>query len=391
MATPLTPFTDDFVRDPYGTLARLREAAPVHHVALPDGTPAWIVTRDAEVRPLLSDDRLSVNKRHSTTGYAGFSLPPALDRNLLNIDPADHLRLRRLVSQGFTPRQVAALRPSISATAERLAGALREDLVAEFATPLPLAVISDLFALPEADRAPFAEWVGTVIAPTGRQATAAAIAAIYRYLTELVAARRAAPGDDPLSALIAARDEGDRLSEDELVSLAFLILGAGIENVQHTISAGLLALSRHPYQVAALQAEPTLVPGAVEELLRYAHPNLMAIRRFATEDLDIAGTEVPAGDTVLLCLASANRDPARYADPETFDVRRTDHAPQLALGHGMHYCLGAPLARLELEITLTTLLPGFPRPAAEAARWRTSFRSHALAALPLHQDRPLTA
>ena len=387
MSQTTAPFTDDFARDPYRALARLREAAPVHHVTLPDGSRAWLVTRDAEVRPLLADDRrLSVDKRHSRTGYTGFSLPPALDRNLLNVDGADHLRLRRLVSQGFTPRRVAALRPAITATAERLAAALTpdgSDLVADFATPLPLAVIGDLFALPEADRAPFARWITTMLTPPAPRDAVAAITAVHRFLVDLVAARRAAPGDDLLSALVAARDEDDRLTEDELVSLAFLILGAGIENVQHTVSAGLFALSRHPDQLAALRSEPALLPGAVEEFLRYAHPNLTAIRRFATEDLAVAGTAIPAGETVLLCLASANRDPRRHADPEAFDVRRPTQPAQLALGAGLHYCLGAPLARLEIEVALTTLLPRFPRLDTGSARWRTNFRSHALARLPV--------
>ncbi|EPD96026.1 hypothetical protein HMPREF1486_01056 [Streptomyces sp. HPH0547] len=198
--------------------------------------------------------------------------------------------------------------------------------------------------------------------------------------------RRKAPGDDLLSALIAARDEDDRLTEDELCSLAFLVLGAGIENVQHLLSAGFLALLRHPGQLAALRGDSSLLPDAVEELMRYAHSQLTAIRRFPTEPVEIAGTTIPAGDTVLLCPASANRDPERYPAPDRLDIRRRDNA-HLSLGQGMHYCLGAPLARMQTGLALETLLGRFPglRPAVEEDRlqWRTSFRSHALRALPL--------
>ncbi|MDT0269481.1 cytochrome P450 [Streptomyces sp. DSM 44915] len=377
------PFTERFTADPHAALAALREAAPVHRVALPDGSPVWLVTRDADVRPLLADPRLSVSKRHARTPWRGFALPPELDANLLNLDGADHLRLRRLVSHGFAPRRVAALRPAIEAAARRHAERLTTDLVAEYTGPLPLTVMSDLFEVPEADRRPFADWISTLLTPPSARAAAEALAGVRRFLLALVADRRAAPRDDLLSTLIAARDEADRLSEDELVSLAFLLLGAGIENVRHTLSAGLLALSREPAQLAALQADPALLPGAVEEFLRHGHPNLMALRRFATEPLTVAGVTVPRGDTVLLGLASANRDPRRYREPDRFDLRRADPAGQLALGQGVHYCLGAPLARLELTVALTTLLPRLRPGCFGAPGWATNVRSHALARLPL--------
>ncbi|TNM27934.1 cytochrome P450 family protein [Streptomyces sedi] len=377
------PFTSAFTARPHAVLAELREAAPLHHVALPDGSPVWLVTRDADVRSLLADPRLSASKRHARTHWAGFSLPPALDANLLNMDGADHLRLRRLVSHGFTPRRVVALRESVEAAAGVLADGLREDAVAEFTTPLPLTVMCDLIGVAEADRRPFAGRLATLLAPPDAAAAAEALGGVHRFLLELVAERRSAPRDDLLSTLIAARDDDDRLSEDELVSLAFLLLGAGIENVQHTLSAGLLALSREPEQLAALRADPALLPGAVEEFLRFAHPNLTALRRFATEPVEVGGVTVPRGDTVLLGLASANRDPRRHQDPDRLDIRRADPTAHLALGQGVHYCLGAPLARLELTAALTALLPrlrphGFTDPA-----WATNYRSHSLTRLPL--------
>ncbi|UNO43508.1 cytochrome P450 [Streptomyces sp. MST-110588] len=388
------PFGKAHFIDPYPTYARLRAAAPVHRIALPDGSPVWLVTREADVRAGLTDPRLSVNKAHSGTGYRGFALPPALDANLLNIDPADHLRLRRLVSQGFTPRRVEGLRRRVQEAADRLADGLaatftaghHADIVTDFANPLPLVVIGDLFDVPEPDRKPFSAWVSTMFAPEHPGQVPEAIDRIHRFLLALIAARRAEPGDDLLSALIAARDEGDRLSEDELLSLAFLILMAGSENAQHLISGGLLTLLRHPGQLAELRADPALLPGAVEELLRYAHPNQMAIRRFPTEPVEIGGVRIPPGETVLLCLASAHRDPDRYPDPDRFDIHRRDKA-HLALGQGLHYCLGAPLARMEIAIALETLMHRFPdlelAVPASTLRWRASFRSHALRELPV--------
>ncbi|MDI6411533.1 cytochrome P450 [Streptomyces albus] len=388
------PFDESFRAMPHAVYNKLRDEKAVHRVALPDGTAVWLVTRDADVRAGLADRQLSVNKAHSTGGYQGYALPPALDANLLNIDHDDHIRLRRLVSQGFTPRRAEAMRAGIQAVADRLADRLEErlesegtaDLVHDFATPLPLTVVCDLFGVPEPDRRPFGSWVSTMLALESPQQVAEAVTSVHDFLRALVDERRKAPGDDLLSALIAARDEDDRLTEDELCSLAFLVLGAGIDNVQHLLSAGFLALLRHPGQLAALRGDSSLLPDAVEELMRYAHSQLTAIRRFPTEPVEIAGTTVPAGDTVLLCLASANRDPERYPAPDRLDIRRRDNA-HLSLGQGMHYCLGAPLARMQTGLALETLLGRFPglRPAVEVDRlqWRTSFRSHALRALPL--------
>ncbi|MFI1717586.1 cytochrome P450 [Streptomyces litmocidini] len=387
-------FDDAYHRDPYPTYARLRAEGGVHPVALPDGSPVWLVTTEAEVRAGLTNPLLSVNKDHAGPGFKGFSLPPALDANLLNIDAPDHLRLRRLVSKEFTPRRVENLGAKVRQTCEALARRLHDDittngaadLVADLAAPLPLAVVGDLLGVPEQDRGPFASWVGAMLEPKSPGDVAAAVAHIHDYLLHLIALRRRAPDGNLISGLISVRDEQDRLSENELLSLAFLILMAGIDNTQHVISGGVLTLLQHPEQLDALRADPRLLPEAVEELLRHATPNHTAIRRFPTTDVEIGGTVVPAGDTVLLCLASAHRDPTRYPDPDRFDIGRQDKA-HLALGHGLHYCLGAPLARLQIRVALDVITRTFPGLAlslpAEELPWRRSFRSHALKQLPV--------
>ncbi|MFD8462331.1 cytochrome P450 [Streptomyces antimycoticus] len=386
------PFNAAFFADPYSVYARLRSEASVHHVALQDGSPIWLVTREADVRAGLYDPRLSVSKAHSRAGYKGFSLPPALDANLVNMDPPDHLRLRRLVSKVFTPRHVENLRGGIQGTADHLADGLAKlldnegvaDVVTGFANHLPVAVIGDLLGVPEADRRPFADRVSAMVAPEHPSHVAEAVDHLHRYLIDLVASRRANPDDNLLSELIAVRDEGDRLSENELVSLAFLLLMAGSESAQHLITSGLLTLLSHPDQLAAIRDDWTLLPSAVEELLRYAHPNHMAIRRFPVERIEMGGTSIPPGETVMLCLASANRDPDRYPDPDQFDIFRQDKT-HLSLGQGLHYCLGASLARMEIETALATLLRRFPglglATRVEELPWRTSVRSRALKAL----------
>jgi cytochrome P450 len=384
------PFDETYFADPHAAYDRMRECAPVHRVRVPDGSFVWLVTREPDVRAGLSDPRLSVDKAHSRDGYAGFSLPPALDRNLLNIDAADHARLRRLVSGAFTGRRAEDMRERIQAVADELVDAMtargRADLLADFATPLPLTVIGDLFDVPAAGRWDFVTWTNGMLTPTRPGQVAESAGSIYRFLVDLVATRRAEPGDDLLSTLITARDAGDRLSEDELVSLAFLLLWAGIENVQHTIANGMLTLLGHPDQLAALRADPGLLPAAVEELLRHSHPNVVSIRRFAVTDIEIGGTRVPAGDTVMFALASANRDGTRIEDPARFTIRRRDN-PHLAFGHGPHYCVAAALARMQLGVAVGTLVRRCPElalgvPAGEL-RWRQSFRAWGVEELPV--------
>ncbi|MFD9907300.1 cytochrome P450 [Streptomyces sp. NPDC059063] len=398
-ATPSASATpeplDGLLDDPYATYALLRESAPVRRVTGTDGNAAWLVTRYADVREALADPRLSLDKSHALPGnYRGFALPPALDANLLNMDPPDHTRIRRLVVKAFTPGRMERLREPVRRAADELLDAIaadgRADLVAAYAAPLPITVICDLLGVPAELRRDLRTWTDALVAPdpTRPHLAKEAVGGLLGYFTSLIAEKRKAPGDDLLSDLIAARDEGDggRLSEDELMSLAFLILFAGYENVVQLIGNAVLGLLRHPDQLAAVRADPSLLPGTVEEFMRHEGPVLLAIRRFPLEDVTIAGVRVPKGETVLLSLGSAGRDPERFADPDRLDITR-DASGHLALGHGIHYCLGAPLARLEMTVALGALIERFPNLALavpeDELRRRPSMRARGLLELPV--------
>ncbi|MFE1175709.1 cytochrome P450 [Streptomyces sp. NPDC058773] len=400
-----TPLLDD----PYAAYAALRDAGPVHRITGTDGNPAWLVTRYDDVRRALADDRLSLDKRHAApSSYRGFALPPALDANLLNMDPPDHTRVRRLVVKAFTPGRVEALRAPVRRIADELLDAMAErgsaDLIADYAEPLPIAVICDLLGIPERDRRDFRAWSDALLAPdpSRPELMKEAIGAMLEFYTRLIAAKRAEPGDDLLSDLIAVRDEaapgeaalgeaalgeeGDRLTEDELTSLAFLILFAGYETVVHLIGNAVLTLFDRPDQLGQLQRNPAELPTAVEEFLRFDTPYPLAIRRFPKEDMEIGGVRIAAGESVLLSIASANRDPARYPEADVFD-RGRDLSGPLAMGHGIHYCLGAALARLEAVTALDALLGRFPGlrlgvPRADL-RYRRSLRVRGLISLPI--------
>lgn len=384
---------EGLIDNPYAVYDRLRDSAPVHRIAGTDGNPAWLVTRYEDVREALANPLLSLDKRHALPGsYQGLSLPPALDANLLNMEAPDHTRVRRLVVRAFTPRRVEQLRTPVRETADRLLDALgphgSTDLIAAYAAPLPITVICDLLGVPEEHRRDFRAWTDVLVAPDPARPGAAkeAVVAMLGFLTQLLVDKRKKPADDLLSDLIAVRDEGDRLTEDELMSLAFLILFAGYENTVQLIGNAILGLLTHPDQLAALRADPGRFPSAVEEFARHEGPALLAIRRFPVEDVTIGAVTVPAGETVLLSLSAANRDPARFPDAERLDLDR-DASGHLALGRGIHYCLGAPLARLETEIALSALLERLPDLTLDAdpaeLRWRPSLRARGLLALPV--------
>lgn len=376
-------FDAEYHADPYPEHRRLREQAPAHQVTMPDGQTAWIVTRAVDVQRLFGDARMSMDKANSRDGYVGFSLPPELDANLLSQDGDNHQRLRRIVAKAFTARRVELMTEGIQTVATRLVDRIEDpevDLIPAFAAPLPLHVISDLIGVPAQDRIAFGSWITAMFAPTQPSDVVDGVANLQKFMLELVGRRRTEPGDDLLSAIIQARDEQDRMTENELVSLAFLLLLAGVENVAHVIVNGVLALVDDP----GLRA-PARLPEVVEELLRHVPPLPFAIRRFPLEDIDVDGVTIPAGSTVYLGVMSANRDPSRFDSPDSFDPARP--AQHFTFGHGPHYCLGAPLARLETRIALETLFDRYPNlrvaVPVETLPWRSSFRSHALKSLPV--------
>ncbi|MFG3260338.1 cytochrome P450 [Streptomyces sp. NPDC048172] len=403
--TPPPLFDWSFASDPYPAYAWLREHAPVRRTELPSGVEAWLVTRYADAREALADARLSKSPHHHSErgshGKGKVGIPGERSANLmthlLNIDPPDHTRLRRLVSKAFTPRRVAAFAPRVQELSDALidsfAGRGEADLIHEYAFPLPIYAICDLLGVPAEDQDDFRSWAGMMIHQPGspRGGVGRAVKKMRGYLAELIHRKRADPGDDLISGLIRASDHGEHLTEDEAAAMAFILLFAGFETTVNLIGNGTYALLRHPEQRHLLQdavaaGDERLLAAAVEELLRYDGPVELATWRFATEPLTIGGQPIAAGDPVLVVLAAADRDPAKFADPDRLDLTRRDNQ-HLGYGHGIHYCLGAPLARLEGQTALATLLRRLPdlRLAAdpEELRWRGGLIMRGLRTLPV--------
>ncbi|GAA4553347.1 cytochrome P450 [Pseudonocardia xishanensis] len=395
--TPPRALDTAFFADPDGLYQRLREEAPVSRVVTPMGLTVWLVTRYADARPALNDPRLSKSGATFTTLLEKQGITPAnrahfadsLVVHMLNMDPPDHTRLRKLVSRAFTVRAIAEMRPRITAVAEELADAMtgdEVDLLDAFAFPLPMTVISELLGVPPERREDFRGWSNTLLSAGDPQTRTEAATAMAQFLSDLVADKAAHPGEDMLSAIVRASEDGDSLSHAEVISMAFLLLVAGHETTVNLIANGMLALLRHPDQLAALRADPSLVPNAVEEFLRYDGPVNLATMRFTTEPVEIGGTVVPEGQVVLVSLIGANRDPERYERPTELDVTR-DTRGHLAFGYGIHHCLGAPLARLEGEIAFRTLLTRFPEMSLaaepESLTWRESTLIHGATRLPV--------
>jgi len=381
-----------YFQDPLGLFARLREEGPVKQVIKPEGKPAWLVTRYEDVRAALVDPRLSMDtSKLRPEGWQPNPVFGYLNTHLLTLDPPDHTRLRRLVVKAFTARRVAALRPRVEAITFGLLAAMEGrdevDLIETFAFPLPITVICELLGIPASDRQRFQAWsrdmVSAVIAPEEFLETAATV---HRYFTGLLAEKARTQTDDLLSALITVRDSGDSLTERELIAMVFLLMIAGHETTMNLIASGTLAMLSHPEDMARLRSDPSLLPGAVEELLRYVNPVNHASERITLEPTSIGGVTIPAGEAVICVTSSANHDPSRFASPSQLDLDR-DASGHLAFGHGIHYCLGAPLARLEGEIAFGALLSRFPSMRlalpASSLRWRQSSLMHGLETLPV--------
>ncbi|MGW0853709.1 cytochrome P450 family protein [Streptomyces sp. NPDC002690] len=372
----LSSLSPDFQADPYVAFRRLRERGPVHQVMTPDQGVVWLVVGYEAAREAFSAPQLS-RDWHREWRETDWDPPYALNMlgnsNMLMSDPPHHTRLRKLVAGEFTARRVEAMRERVQAITDELLdsmtanGARGADIIDAFASPLPMIVISELLGVPGIDRAAFHAWSNETLAPTSPEAEKDAYEHVMPYLSGLIAAKRENPGDDLLSALVHTVDEGgDRLTEDELVSLAFLLLVAGHETTVNTIGNAVRALFVHPEQLAAVRADPVgLAAGLVEETLRYDGPVATTTPRIALEETEVGGVRVPRGGIVLIAMAGADHDPERYPEPEIFDVRRHDARSHLSFGHGIHFCLGAPLARLEAEVALRTLLERCPDLAAD--------------------------
>lgn len=393
----LPSLDEAFGPDPYPMYAKLREDGPVQRVVSPEGRPVWLITRYPEARAALADPRLSLDRRNAAPGaYSGLSLPPVLDANLLNMDGADHARLRRLVAPAFSAARMEALRGRVHdvavgllETASRETGPV--DLVEAYAAPLSLTLLCDILGVDRAESERFHRWTGILLDPSAasRAQLGEALEGIVGSLARQIEEKRATPGADLLSALITAHDGDDRLSADELLSLAFLLLFAGYENTINAIAAAVAAVLTDPGLRERLSGDPGAAPALVEEVIRFDGPVELAIRRFPTEDIEIGGVLIPAGEPVLTALGSAHRDPDAFERPDRLSLDRP-RSGHLGFGHGPHYCLGAALARLEATTALTVLLERHPHAALavhpDELRPRPSVRTRGLARLPVLLD-----
>ncbi|MFI5863935.1 cytochrome P450 [Streptomyces sp. NPDC051546] len=385
---------EEFDADPYAFYERMRAVGPVHQILLNAGdtVPTWMIVGHEEARRALNDPTLSKDWRAS--GNFPDTQLTAVNANMLESDPPHHTRLRRLVSREFTARRMEGMRARIQQITDELLDAMAArperggDLIETLAFPLPMTVICELLGVPDLDRARFRHWSNEIVSPTSPEANGTANQAMGAYLVELIGAKSKDPGEDLLSALIRTSDEGgDSLSPDEVIGMAFLLLIAGHETTVNLISNGVRALLEHPGQLAALRADPDgLIDGAVEEMLRYDGPVQHTTYRYAREPLDVGGTTIPAGATVFVSLSGADRDPARFENPGAFDIGRAPQA-HLAFGHGLHFCIGAPLARMEGRIAIRSLLERFPDlaedPQAGPRAWLPGTLMHGVSRLPL--------
>ncbi len=375
------------VDDPFPLFAEVRQLGAVHRVTLADGHEAWLVVRYDEAMAALNDPRLSKDMHAALTGGSDVvaeGLPgPAFARHMLTVDPPDHTRLRRLVSGAFSPRRVEALGPRVQAITDDLLDEIaalgaegRVDLVSAFAFPLPFTVICELLGVPQVQRPRLGREFTRLLVPTSTAAEYAeakkASDVVVAMLRDLVAAKETDPGDDLVSALIGARDGDERLDDQELLSTIFQLMVAGHDTTASLIGNSVVALLRNPEQLSKLRSDPNKIPTAIEEFLRYDAPVPHSTFRYTVEPVTIAGVAIPGGAQVIICMAAANRDDDKYSNSESLDIDRTV-TRHLAFGHGVHHCLGAPLARMEGHVALASLLRRFPQLtlaiASEDLRW----------------------
>ena len=397
------PLGADFSQHAQRIMADLREQTPVRRV-VHNGVPAWLVTRHTDVKRVLTGPEFTADPHRALTvpsidpelarGIRAADAHPFMGRyvltSLLYLDPPDHTRLRRLVNRSFTPGAIARLRPRIDSMADDIIAALPAagpiDLITDFAVHVPLTAVGELLGIPPADRRQFFDWALIINGAAGQLEWDGAMRATTAYFADLIGERRRRPQDDLLSHLIAARDDGDRLSEDELIAMAMLILFAGHDTTVTLITNSVLALLQAPGSFRALRADPALIENAVDELVRFHTPVNLTTPRYTLQPVTLGGVLIPAGEKILVSLLSANQDEGQFADAAHLDVRRNPNE-HLGFGHGVHYCLGAPLARMETAIALQRLITRFPhmRLAAEpdALVYRATTLFHSLTALPV--------
>lgn len=387
-------FTPSFTRDPYPVYEKLRQSDPLFKVMFPDGTYGWLVTTYVDAVDVLKDPRFI---KDMTKVYGPESQSP-FTSNMLFSDPPDHKRLRGLVQKAFTPQMINGMRDHIQSIADRLldkaAGTGHMKLIDDYAFPLPIIVISEILGVPLEDQDKFRIWSNSIIGASNQETEPE----VYQHMQEFVEYLRVwfekvrvNPGEDLISQLIAAEEAGDRLTEQELFGVVTLLIIAGHETTVNLIGNGVLALLEHPEQRRLLQEQPERIHGAIEEMLRYNGPVEFSTSRWAGEEMEFRGRQMQKGDLVIVALDSANRDEQQFSDPDVFDITR-ERSRHLAFGQGIHLCLGAPLARLEGEIAVNTLLRRFPhlqlQEGVEELEWRPGMIVRGVKEIPLalHED-----
>jgi cytochrome P450 len=391
-------YTPSLPGQPVPEWAKISNGRPVFRAELPDGRIVWLVSGYENVRQMLIDPRFSRALAVAPgRGAQGFEMFAAESIN--GMDPPEHTRLRKLVASAFTARRVEALRPRVATIVTDLIDALVErtqpvDLVSSFSLPLPAQVICEMLGVPAADTEQFHAWSDIVLGDWQRDSDEimTAVIELFGYFGALIELKRYQPADDLMSALIAARDDADRLSEHELTVMCCTLLIAGHETTANQVNLSLLLLFDHPDQVATLRADPALIPTAVEELLRFSRLGGLAPPRVTSEDVAIGGVTIPAGEWVIPLFSSANRDPSVFGEPTRFDISREAAVGHLTFGAGVHHCLGAQLARLELQEAFRGLIGRLPGlrlavPTSEL-EFKPGMAIHSLRALPVRWDEP---
>ncbi|MGG3308221.1 cytochrome P450 [Paenibacillus sp. 2KB_20] len=355
-------FTKEFTHNPYPVYEKLRQSDPILNLQFPDGRFGWLISNYEEAVEALKDVRFSKDVAKAM----GQEQTSVFSTNMLFSDPPDHKRLRGLVQKGFTPQRIADMRDHIQEIADNLLDAVSSketiNLIDEYAFKLPIIVISEILGVPTEDQDKFRIWSNSIIGASNQEMNEQVVQHMNEfiaYLKDWFAKVREQPGDDMISQLVIAENQGDRLSEQELYGVVTLMIIAGHETTVNLIGNGVLALLEHPEQRKLLQEQPELIHGAIEEMLRYNGPVEFSTSRWAAEDMDFHGVHMKKGDLVVIALNSANRDASQFKDPDIFDITR-EKSQHLAFGKGIHLCLGAPLARLEGEIAINTLLHRYP-------------------------------